>query len=286
MRIDAHQHYWSPEHGDYGWLVPSTVLAPICRPFGPRDLRPHLDAAGIGATVLVQAAPSEAETMRLLDIAAQPDSRVLGVVGWCDLEAGDAPARIAALAAQPLLKGLRPMLQDLPDPGWILQARLEPALDAMERHGLVLDLLIKPHQLDPALELALRRPGLRMVVDHAAKPAIGSGSFEPWARRIARLAQAAHVHCKLSGLLTEAAPGAGLQELRPFADHVLEAFGPSRVLWGSDWPVLTLAASYGRWHALSLEMLHALPGAQRDLVFGGNAVRLYQLSCNRHRRAV
>jgi L-fuconolactonase len=147
----------------------------------------------------------------------------------------------------------------------------------MQRHGLVLDLLIKPHQLDAALELALRRPGLRMVVDHAAKPAIASGTFEPWARQIARLARATHVDCKLSGLLTEASPGAGLEALRPYADHVLDAFGPARVLWGSDWPVLTLAASYGEWHGLCVALLSGLDVADQQLVFGGNAERLYKL---------
>jgi len=276
MRIDAHQHYWSPQHGDYGWLVPSDALRPIFRPFGPADLHPLLDAAGVAGTVLVQAAPSEAETGRLLAIAAQPGSRVLGVIGWCDFAAPDAAQRIAALAAQPLLKGLRPMLQDLPDARWILQPACAPALQAMERAGLTLDLLIKPHQLDAALVLAQRHPGLAMVLDHGAKPAIPDG-FNAWAQGVARLAREPNVECKLSGLLTEAPAGAGLRLLRPFAGHLLAHFGPRRLLWGSDWPVLTLAADYARWVRLCEELLAGLDAGTQALVFGANAQRFYRL---------
>lgn len=277
MRIDAHQHYWSPQHGDYGWLVPEGALRAICRDFAPQDLHPLLDSAGISATVLVQAAPSDAETQRLLHLAAQPGSRVLGVVGWCDLAAPDAPQRIAALAAQPLLKGLRPMLQDLPDAHWILQPAVTPALHAMQRCGLALDLLIKPHQLDAALQLALRHPGLRMVVDHGAKPAIADGALQPWAQQIDRLARETRVLCKLSGLLTEAAPGAGAVQLQPYVAQLLASFGPARLMWGSDWPVLTLAAGYGQWHAMSLQLLAGLNGPELDAVLGGNAARFYAL---------
>ena len=130
LRIDAHQHYWSLAHQDYGWLVDTPALRPIYRDFGPAELAPLLDRAGIDGTVLVQAAPSEAETWRLLALAAQPASRVRAVVGWTDLAAPDAPVRIRRLAQEPLLKGLRPMLQDIPDPEWILQPRLLPAIEA------------------------------------------------------------------------------------------------------------------------------------------------------------
>ncbi|RYF44048.1 MAG: amidohydrolase [Comamonadaceae bacterium] len=279
MRIDAHQHYWSPHHGDYGWLVPSRALRSICRPFAPPDLHPHLNAAEIAGTVLVQAAPSAAETLRLLEIAARPGSRVLGVVGWCDFEAPDAPAQVCALAGNPLLKGLRPMLQDLPDPRWILRPEVAPALDAMERMRLALDLLVKPHQLDAVQELAQRRPALHMVIDHAAKPSIPDG-FQRWAEQIGRVAQHKHLHCKLSGLLTEAPIGAGVETLRPFSDHLLQAFGPERLLWGSDWPVLTLAASYAHWYGMSGALLSGLSAAQQALVFGGNAARFYRMDAS------
>lgn len=278
MRIDAHQHYWSPAHGDYGWLVPSPALAPICRDFGPHDLHPLLDAAAIDATVLVQAAPTEAETWRLLEIAAAPGSRVRGVIGWADLEAVDAPACIARLAAQPLLKGLRPMLHDLDDPAWINRPGLAPAWRAMQEADLVLDLLIRPVHLDEVQRFADRWPGLRMVVDHGAKPAVGGAGLGAWSKRMERLACETPMDCKLSGLLTELPPGGDPQALRPCVELLLEAFGPGRLLWGSDWPVLQLAGSYAQWHGLCADWLAGLRAEDRARVFGGNAVRVYRLA--------
>ncbi|MDM0070274.1 amidohydrolase family protein [Variovorax sp. J31P207] len=275
MRIDAHQHYWSPAHGDYGWLVDTPALHAIHRDFTPADLAPLLDRAGIDGTVLVQAAPSEAETWRLLALAAEPASRVRAVVGWTALDAPDAPARIRRLAQQPLLRGLRPMLQDLPDPEWVLGDALLPAWAAMIEQGLVLDLLIRPHQIDAARRLALRHPGLAMVVDHGAKPAIAAGGFEPWAGDMARLAAATRVHCKLSGLATEAGPGWRVDTLRPYVGHLLRHFGPARMMWGSDWPVLNLAGDYRRWQVACDEWLAELPAPERAGVWGTNAARFY-----------
>lgn len=277
-RIDAHQHYWSVAHRDYGWLQPTPELRPIYRDFGPADLHPHLDAAGIDATVLVQAAPSEAETGRLLRLAAAPGSRVAGVVGWCDLLDADAPQRIARLAAQPLLKGLRPMLQDLDDPRWILQPALQPALQAMVRHGLVFDALVKgAAQLDALFEFAAEHGALRIVIDHGAKPPLATGDLAAWRAGISRLARAPHVHCKLSGLVTEAGAGWQVAGLRDGVQHLLAEFGAARLLWGSDWPVLNLAADYDAWWRASGELLDDLDAAQRDQVFGLNAVRCYGL---------
>lgn len=278
MRIDAHQHYWSPRHGDYGWLVPSGGLQAIYRDYGPADLHPLLDAAGVEGTVLVQAAPSQAETHRLLEIAAQPASRVLGVVGWCDLESPRAPQTIAMLARNPMLKGLRPMLQDLPETAWLLRPELHPAFDAMEREGLALDLLITPRHLQVVLEFAKARPGLRMVIDHGAKPGIRAGAFDEWAGGMARLARETHLVCKLSGLLTEAPPGADAGALQPYVEHLLAEFGPQRLMWGSDWPVLNLAGSYGQWHGMCARWLAGLDAGGRAAVEGGNARDFYALT--------
>ncbi len=274
-RIDAHQHYWSPVHGDYGWLQDTPDLRPIYRDFTPADLAPLLDAAGIDGTVLVQAAPSEAETWRLLDIAADPASRVKAVVGWTDLAAADAPQRIRRLAANPLLKGLRPMLQDMPDARWILGADVQPAIETMTALGLCLDLLVKPHQLDAALAFALRHPRLRMVIDHAAKPAIARQAFQPWATQMVRFAEETAAHCKLSGLATEAPPDWTAETLRPYVAHLLHRFGASRLIWGSDWPVLNLAGDYARWHAATAELLSGLPSTDQARMLGGNALEFY-----------
>jgi L-fuconolactonase len=275
MRIDSHQHYWSPAFGDYGWLQDTPALHPIHRDFGPADLAPLLEAAGIEGTVLVQAAPTEAETWRLLTLAADPASLVRAVVGWTDLAAADAPQRIRRLAQAPLFKGLRPMLQDLPDAQWVLDARLEPAIQTMTELGLRLDLLIKPHQIETALAFAQRQPELPMVIDHAAKPDIAHGQFEPWARDMAEFARSTQVFCKLSGLATEAGPGWGTATLRPYVDHLLRHFGPSRLMWGSDWPVLNLAGSYQAWMSATLELLDALSPAEQDQMLGANAAKFY-----------
>ena len=251
------------------------ALRPIYRDFGPAELAPLLDRAGIDGTVLVQAAPSEAETWRLLTLAAQPASRVRAVVGWTDLAAPDAPARICRLAQEPLLKGLRPMLQDIHDPEWILQPRLLPAIEAMTDTGLRLDLLIRPHQLEAALAFARAHPQLPMVIDHAAKPDIAGRSFEPWATCMARFAGQTQVRCKLSGLATEAGPGWNAASLRPYADHLLRHFGPARLLWGSDWPVLNLAGDYLRWDAVTSQLLEGLSAGEEAGVRGGNAAAFY-----------
>jgi len=278
IRIDAHQHYWSLAHEDYGWLEDTPALHAIYRDFAPADLAPLLRRARIDGTVLVQAAPSEAETWRLLALAGQSGSRVRAVVGWTDLAAPDASQRIRRLAAEPLFKGLRPMLQDIADPDWILGAQLQPAIHTMTELDLCLDLLIKPHQLDAALAFALRHPALRMVIDHAAKPDIAGRTFEPWAARMARFAAETRACCKLSGLATEAGPGWSADTLRPYVDHLLHHFGPSRLLWGSDWPVLNLAADYPEWQTVCDELLEALSPTERAQVWGESAARFYGLN--------
>ncbi len=282
LRIDAHQHYWSTEHDDYGWLRPTPALAPIYRDFGPEDLHPHLDAAGIDATVLVQAAPSEEETWRLLRIASVSGSCVAGVVGWCDLAAADAPQRIARLAAQPLLKGLRPMLQDLDDPRWILQPALRPAIAAMVGHGLVFDGLVKGSvQLEALCEFAEQHGDLRIVLDHGAKPPIVGGDLDAWRDGIGRLARQPNVWCKLSGLVTEAGEGWQVEDLRPWVEHLLSTFGAARLLWGSDWPVVNLAGGYDAWWRASVALLGGLDAVDRDRVLGVNAVECYGLEHSR-----
>jgi predicted TIM-barrel fold metal-dependent hydrolase len=181
IRVDAHHHVWTIARGDYGWMSPDLSIA---RDYGLDDLRPLL--GGITATVLVQAAATEAETAFMLDVARASAGLVRGVVGWTDLAAPGAPARIAELARIPLLKGLRPMLQDIEDTGWILRPAVQPALAAMARHGLRFDALLKPRHLAVIGELAQRHPDLPVVIDHAAKPDIANGSFQPWARHMGR----------------------------------------------------------------------------------------------------
>jgi L-fuconolactonase len=272
IRVDAHHHVWRLDRGDYAWLTPDL---PIHRDYSLQDLQPFL--GDITATVLVQAAPTEAETHFLLQVARGSDGLVRGVVGWVDLAAPDATARIAALADNPLLKGLRPMLHDIPDPTWILRPDIQPALAEIAARGLVFDALIRPGHLPVVLELAQRHPTLRIVIDHAAKPDIAAAAWQPWATDIARVAHETQAVCKLSGLVTEASPNWRIADLHRYIAHLIEVFGPERLLWGSDWPVVELAGGYARWCDATLELLRHLSEPEHDAILGGNAASVYRL---------
>jgi L-fuconolactonase len=274
MRIDAHQHFWRLSRGDYGWLTPAEHPA-ICRNFGPDDLAPLLADAAIERTVLVQAAPTAAETRYLLEIAAATPF-VAGVVGWADFKA---PREIEALAADVNLLGLRPMLQNLDDDAWILRPKIEPALDAMQAVGLRFDALVKPRHLPHLARLLARRPHLRVVIDHGAKPDIaGGGSLASWREAMRAIARDTAAYCKLSGLVTEAKATWAEEDLRPYVDVLLEAFGPARLMWGSDWPVVNEAGGYATWRSAAEALTEGCSAADRALIFGGAAQAFYGIA--------
>ncbi|MCB2136145.1 MAG: amidohydrolase family protein [Rhodobacteraceae bacterium] len=274
MRIDAHQHFWTIARGDYGWLTPA--MGPIYRDFAPADLAPLLERAGIEGTVLVQAAPTRAETDFLLKTAAATPF-VLGVVGWAEFQSPDAADDIAALAREPDLVGLRPMIQDIPDPDWMLRPDLAPAFGAMSIAGLTFDALTLPRHLGRLRTLLAQYPSLRTVIDHGSKPRIEAGDFDDWARDMAGIARDTTAFCKLSGLVTEAGADWTVERLRPYVDHLLETFGPMRLIWGSDWPVCTLAASYERWLETTGSLLDGLDKGEHAAIMGGNAITAYNL---------
>src|SRR5258706_10248473 len=223
-RVDAHHHVWTLSRGDYGWLQPTPALAPIYRDFTLADLRPLLTATGIDATVLVQAAPALGERRFLLDIARESGGLVRGVVGWADLGAADAIETLDTLARDPLLKSVRPMLQDLADPEWIARPEVQPALAALPQLGVRFDALIKPFHLRSLWRVLERHPDLAVVVDHCAKPDIADQRWQSWADDIAALARDTNAHCKLSGLVTEAGAHWTVDALRRYVDHVLDCF--------------------------------------------------------------
>ena len=272
MRIDAHHHLWTLARGDYGWLTPA--LQPIYRDFTLADLAPHLAAGRIEGTILVQAAATEAETMFLLEIAAGTEI-VRGVVGWIDFDAADAEARVEAMAARDLLVGLRPMVQDIPDDDWLLRADVSNAVRTLERSGLVFDALVLPHHLPRLLVFLDRHPELPVVVDHGAKPFIAKGVLDPWRADMAAVAARPNTTCKISGLATEAKADWEVADLRPYVEHLLEIFGPNRLLWGSDWPVVTRAGGYGVWRRASEALLDSLSVSERSHIFGSTAARVY-----------
>lgn len=272
MIIDAHQHFWKVARTDYGWLTPD--LTALYRDFLPGDLDPLLVASGVTGTVIVQAAPSEAETLFLLDLAREWP-KACAVVGWIDMTSPQAEKHLGSLAQDPKLRGIRPMIQDEADPEWMLQASVGAAFQAVGRCGLTFDALVRPHQLTTLTRLVDRFPDVPVVVDHGAKPAIGADAFQPWANDIAAFSKRPQVMCKLSGLLTEAGPRATDTDLIPYVEHLLDCFGPARLMWGSDWPVLTTAGDYGGWLDQARRLVQRLGAAEQAQIFGRTAARFY-----------
>lgn len=283
-RVDSHCHLWTLSRGDYGWLdVNNPAFAPIARDFAPHDLAVEHGRAGIGHCVLVQAAPTEAETAFMLGLGAQ-HSEIGGVVGWVDLESAHVFAALENRILNPAFKGIRPMLQDIEDTDWLLTAPQNGVFENLADLGLRFDALVLPRHLEVLHRFCLANPGLPVVIDHAAKPSLGAPADDPrhamWEAGMARLARETQCLCKVSGLLTEMAPaqlGEAEAVLQPVVDKLVDWFGPDRLMWGSDWPVVRLAGDYDIWDALSLKLLGHLDDAAKAAVFGGTADRFYDL---------
>ncbi len=274
MRIDAHQHFWALARGDYGWLSPA--LSAIYRDFLPEDLEPQLKTAGVDGTVLVQAAPTTAETEFMFSLADQ-NPFIKGVVGWVDFENPQSVAMIDRYMQHAAFVGLRPLIQDIEDDDWMLRPDLAPIFDALIARDLTFDALTLPQHLPNLRQLLARYPDMRVVIDHGSKPLIRDGILHGWAEDMAALARDTSAFCKLSGLVTEAKPDWGVEDLRPYVDHLLTHFGPDRLIWGSDWPVLELAGDYARWVDTTDTLLADLTPNERAAVLGGNATRAYHL---------
>lgn len=275
-RIDAHQHYWNPARGDYDWMPMDNET--LARVYGPADLAPHLANNGIDQTVIVQAAATVEETEYMLGIADSTPS-VAGVVGWIDFENRAHEAQLRRLAAHPKFLGVRPMIQDIPDDNWMLRDDVQWAYRALIDLDLSFDALGFPRHLDNFLTLLTRYLDMRVVIDHCMKPQIRSHSeesFAHWATGMTRLAEQTTAFCKLSGLVTES-DGWSLEAMRPYANHLLEVFGPERMMWGSDWPVCRLEASYDDWFAAARELTAHLPEADQARIFGGTASAFYRI---------
>ena len=274
--IDAHVHFWRLARGGYGALDAS--MAPIFRDREPPHLEALLQAVGVARIIIVQAAESLAENLYTLGLAAR-FPWIAGVVGWVDPASPSIEEEVSALAAMPGLKGFRPVRDDNRSIAWMLDARLDRGWCAIAARHLTLDILVQNWREIPlAAYFAARRPDMRIVLDHCGKPDIAGGMFDPWAESLSELASLPNVFCKLSGLMNCARPGSGADELRPFSDHVLAAFGASRVLWASDWPPLDLAADYTTWRRVSETLMTKLDGADRAAVFGGTAARFYRIA--------
>jgi L-fuconolactonase len=268
MIVDAHHHLWDPGRRDYPWMA-GAALAPIRRPYTVHDLRLTVGPE-ITATILVQTVCSMQETVEFLATANASADLIAGVVGWVDLTAPAELDRLRTVPGGQLLVGIRHQVEDEPDPEWLLRKQILDGLRAVGAAGLVYDLLVQAPQRPAAYATAKQLPDVSFVLDHAGKPAIAAGEWEPWASWIADLAQLPNVTCKLSGLTTQATWDTwSAKDIGPYAQHVLESFGPDRVMFGSDWPVCELAGSYAEVLALARDLL---PAAS----LGDTARRVYQ----------
>jgi L-fuconolactonase len=278
--VDSHHHFWDPARRDYYWM--GEEVATIRRRFGPEDLRPLLAASGVDRTIVVQTIPSVDETREFLATAAETDF-VAGVVGWVDLTDPLVAKTIDELRAGTggkFLVGIRHQVHDEPDAGWLLRKDVQRGIGAIGEAGLVYDILVRTRELPAALDLVRKLPDVSFVIDHIAKPRIGAGENDPeWEHAMAPLGECPNVACKLSGMVTEASwTDWSIDDLRPYVRNVLGWFGSQRCMFGSDWPVCELAATYEEVVDALREMVSDLKPADRDAIFGGNAIRVYRLS--------
>ncbi len=276
--IDTHQHFWDLTTGSYPWMAGDEMRA-LRRNFAPHDLQPLLADNGIGSTIVVQCRHDLSETRDLLAIAAAHDF-VMGVVGWVDLQSDDVPAQIAALRALPggdKLVGIRHNVHDEPDPDWLCRSRVQEAVGAVIEAGLTFDLLVRTRELPAATLLARRYPQGRFVLDHLAKPPIAEGFSPAWREAFELLAESDNVWCKVSGLITEAdAESCAAETFDFYTRTALTVFGPGRILFGSDWPVCTLAATYSGVKAIAERLVETHPEIASRF-FELNALDAYNL---------
>ena len=275
MKIDAHQHFWQYSPATHPWITPE--MAVLQRHYLPPDLEENLKKTGFTSCVAVQAAQTEAETEFLLHLAAE-HSFIKGVVGWVDLRAANAAERLTYFAQNPLLKGCRHVAQDEPDDLFLMQPAFLRGISLLQSLGLTYDILIFPRHLPVAAQLAGQFPEQHFVLDHLAKPFIKKAELQPWAADLKKLAAYSNVTAKLSGLVTEAdwvnwQP----QDIQPYLETALEAFGPERLMIGSDWPVCRLAGAYEQVMQVVIDFIAKLAPEEQAAILGNNAVRFYNL---------
>lgn len=273
MIIDSHQHFWQYDPQRHAWIDDS--MHAIQHSFMPPDLEPMLQANGVDGTVLVQVEQTPAENTFFLQLASQ-FSWIKGVVGWVDLQADDIIEQVAELRQHPLLKGFRHIAQGEPDPGFLVRPEVVRGIQALGQAGFTYDILIYPHQLEAAIGLVAQCPDQPFVLDHLAKPYIKAGDIQGWQQSISRLSTYENVCAKLSGLVTEAhwqqwQPA----DIYPYLEVALDCFGPKRLMWGSDWPVCLVAASYTQVLQLVRECIRPLSASEQQAIMGGNAALFY-----------
>ncbi len=276
MIIDAHQHFWQFDPVRDAWITEE--MAVIRKDFLPADLAPVLEENGVAGCVAVQADQSEKETDFLLQLASD-NTFIKGVVGWADLRSADIKSRLEHYSQFPLLKGFRHIVQGEPDKNFLLRDDFGKGVKALGEAGFTYDILVYPHQLPAVNEFVKKFGEQPLVIDHLAKPDFETGELKGWEKHIRGIAQHPHVYCKLSGMVTEADMQNWKQEdFIPFLEVALEAFGPGRLMFGSDWPVCLLAAEYGEALGIVRQFTGKLSATEQAQIMGGNAVEFYKLN--------
>lgn len=276
VKIDSHQHFWLLERGDYSWLTPE--LATLYKDYLPKDLAAELAKANVKATVVVQASNTEAETKYLLDLAEKTDF-IAGVVGWVDMENEAALSSLKAFSQSQYFKGIRPMLQDIDDVNWILQKEFEPIFEFLEANNLCFDALVREHHLANIHLLAQKYPTLKIVINHLAKPNVDKPPSTYWNIQMESFITLENVSIKLSGLMTEASTGqVAPEQLFSYLKEIMSVFGASRIMWGSDWPVLNLNGDYETWVSLTDALLQHCSAEEKHAIWAENARSFYNLS--------
>ena len=274
MKLDSHQHFWKYSPQQHNWIDDSMVS--LKRDFLPNDLEPHLIENKIEACVVVQADQSEKETEFLLELATQYEF-IKGVVGWVDLRAKNVEERLQFYSQNQYFKGVRHIVQSEKQ-DFLLDPAFQNGIGKLGNLNLTYDLLIYSHQIEAAIKLVSQFPNQKFVLDHLAKPNIKNGKIDPWKNQIQRLAQFSNVSCKISGMVTEADHSQWKpSDFIPYLDIVFDAFGENRILFGSDWPVCLLAASYQEVYQLITDYTVNFSLEQRDKLFGANAERFYNI---------
>lgn len=275
MKIDSHHHFWRYDPVEYGWI--DEAMRIIRRDFLPEDLRAEIARAGIEGVVSVQARQSLAETRWLLDLADGNDF-IKGIVGWVELSSPRVGEELEQFAANPKLKSVRHVIQGEPDDSFILRGDFNRGIRELKKFSLAYDILILDRHLPQTIRFVDAHPDQVFVVDHIGKPRIRDGASEPWNTYIRELARRQNVYCKVSGAVTEADYATWTAALlKPYFDTVLEAFGPGRLMFGSDWPVCLVACDYVRWHQLVSEWVAGLAPQEQSRILGGTAVEVYKL---------
>ncbi|REL27441.1 amidohydrolase [Thalassotalea euphylliae] len=273
-KVDSHQHYWLLERNDYGWLTPAVTA--LYQDFLPKELAPLRQAHKVTQTVVVQAAPTLAETEYLLSLAAIEPS-IAGVVGWVDFDADDVIATLDKLAENHYFKGVRPMLQDIEDTAWIANPNYAAIFTKLAELGLTFDALVKPEHLPYLYDIARQTPDLAIVIDHFAKPNVAQGQFEDWAASMMRFSALQNVWVKCSGITTEASTSqTSASDYQRYFNTLVNAFGHGRIMWGSDWPVVNLNSDYTSWVTLCQTLVSDWSASEQEAFWAGTAQAFYR----------